>query len=110
MKHGAQLRQFFIDRRFQAGILQADGVDHALRAFRDAGRRIAETRLEGRAFERKRAETIDIVVFGEFIAVTEGAGGGDQRVFKIDAAEVHAQSSHRISSFRSTGPSLQMRL
>ena len=38
------------------------------------------------------------------------AGGRNHRVVQFNTAKINTQSSHKISSFRITGPSLQIRL
>ena len=106
---GGQPGKLRIDDPVYAGVLQAHGVQHPGGAVRDPGRGVAEAGLPGRALEGERAQDIDIVQLREFIAIAEGAGGGDDGIVQRDAAEGGAQSSHRISSFCSTGPSLQIR-
>ena len=110
MKAFLQAGQLVHDHLLHAGILQTDGVQHPGRAFSDARRRVAEAGLEGRSLKGKGAKAVDIIELGKLIAEAEGAGGGNDRVIQLDPAEVNAQSSHRISSFSKTGPSLQMRL
>ena len=87
----SQLRKFLGNDLFHTGILQPHGVDHAAGTLGDAGRGISEAGFFRGSLEGEGAEAVD-------------------RVVQLDAAEVHAQASHRISSFRMTGPSLQMRL
>ena len=93
-----------------AGILQPHGVDHAAGTLGDAGRGISKTGFFRGSLEGEGAKAVNVVQFGKLIAIAKGAGGGDDRVVQLDAAEIDAQASHRISSFRMTGPSLQMRL
>ena len=105
-----QLGQFFLNHLVHARVLQAHGVDETGGAVGDAGGGVAEARLPCGALEGEGAQHIDVVQLREFIAVAEGAAGGDHRVIQRNTAEGHAQVCHFISSFRSTGPSLQMRL
>ena len=109
-----QAGQFLGNNLIHAGILQADGIDHARAALGDTGSGISETGILGSSLEGKATQTVDIIQLGELIAVAEGAAGGDDGVVHLDAAEGHASVtdylSHRISSLTSTGPSLQMRL
>ena len=109
MEYRPQLGQLLGDYGVHAGILQADGVEHAAGCLRDARGGIAEARFAGRTLEGEGSQAIDIVIGRELMAVAEAAGGGDERVVELDPAERNAQSSHRISSFRNTGPSLQTR-
>ena len=46
----------------------------------------------------------------KLIAKAEGAAGGDNGVVHLNTAEGHFCIHHTISSFSSTGPSLQIRL
>ena len=71
---------------------------------------IAGARVQGRALEGKCAEAVDIVELRELVAVAEGAAGGDDRIFQLQAAERDAQSfTICSSSFLNTGPSRQTR-
>ena len=110
VKNPPQRWQLLADHRVHTGILQADGIDHAVRTLRDARRGIAEARLQGRPLKRKTPQTVDIIKLRVFAAVAEGAAGRDHRVVKRDTAEFHFEIYHRISSLSSTGPSLQIRL
>ena len=65
-----------------AGVLQADRVDHAVRRFRHAVRRVAEPRLPGRALQHDRAD----------VAVREP---GDARVFLAEADAAREQHDGR---------------
>ena len=105
-----QLGQFFLNHLVHARVLQAHGVDETGGAVGNAGGGVAEAGLPCGALEGEGAQDIDVVQLREFIAVAEGAAGGDHWVIQRDTAEGHAQVCHFISSFRSTGPSLQMRL
>ena len=105
-----QLGQFFFNHFVHAWVLQAHGVDEAGGAVGNAGGGVAEAGLFCGALEGEGAQHVDIIQLRELIAIAKGAAGGDYRVIQPDAAEGHAQVCHRISSFRSTGPSLQMRL
>ena len=105
-----QLREFFGNDLFHTGILQPHGVDHAACTLGNAGGGISEAGFFCSSLEGEGAEAVDVIQFGKFVAVTKGAGGGDDRIVQLDAAEIDAQASHRISSFFMTGPSLQMRL
>ncbi len=105
-----QFGQFLGNYFFNAGILQPNGVYHACRTFRDTRRRVAETGFFCRSLERKGAEDVDVIQFRKFIPIAECTAGGDDGIFQRQAAEGYACFYHRISSFSSTGPSLQMRL
>ena len=107
---GFQLREFFGNDLLHAGILQPHGVDHAAGTLGNAGRGVSEARFFCGSLEGEGAKAVDVVQLGKLITVAEGAGGGDDRVVQLDAAEIDAQASHKISSFFMTGPSLQMRL
>ena len=95
---------------FDAGVLQTDGIDETGGALRDAGERIAVSRLRRRPFEAHGAEDVDVVIFGEFPSEPECAAGGDDGVFhliteKFDGKILH----HTTSSAPNTGPSLHTR-
>ena len=110
VKAGFQLREFFGNDLLHAGILQPHGVDHAACTLGNAGGGISEAGFFCGSLEGEGTEAVDVIQFGKFVAVTKGAGGGDDRIVQLNAAEIHAQASHKISSFFMTGPSLQMRL
>ena len=110
MKTFCKLGQFFADHLIHAGVLKTDGVDHACGAFGNAGGGVAEAGLQGGSLEGEGPQNVDIVQFGKFIAEAEGSAGGDDRVVHLNAAEGDFCIHHMISSFSSTGPSLQIRL
>ena len=62
------------------------------------------------AFEGEGAQTVDVIQLCKLVAVAKGTAGGDDGVIQRDAAELNPGIYHMISSFSSTGPSLQMRL
>ena len=94
-----------------AGILQAHGVDHAAGALCNPGGGVAEARLPGGSLKGEGAQPVDVVQLSEFIAVAEGAGGGNHRVVQRDAAEANFGVHQKKTSSRGkTGPSLQTRL
>ena len=94
-----------------AGILQTHGVNHAAGAFCNAGGGIAEARLPGGSLKGEGAQPVDVVKLCKFIAVAEGAGGGNHRVVQGDAAEANfCVHQKKTSSRGKTGPSLQTRL
>ena len=109
MKHLPQGGQLVGDHLIHPRVLQPDGVQHARGAFGDARRRIAEAGLPGRSLEGEGSQAVDIVPLGKLIAEAEGSAGRDHRIVQLQAAEITGQSSHRISSLSSTGPSRQMR-
>ena len=110
VKYLLELRQFRFDHRVHAGILQTHSVQQTAGVLRDAGRGIPEAGLPGRALEGKGAQHIDVVQLRKLIAKAEGAAGGDNGVVHLNTAEGHFCIHHTISSFSSTGPSLQIRL
>ena len=105
-----KLRQLLRDHRVHAGVLQTHGIDHAGGAVGDAGGGVAEAGLPGGSLEGEGAQHVDVVELGKLVAVAEGSAGGDQGVVQIQTAQMHFGIYHTISSFSSTGPSLQMRL
>ena len=110
MKYLLELWQLRFDHRVHAGVLQPHRVQKTARVLRDAGGGVSKAGLPGRALEREGAQHIDVVQLRELIAKAEGAAGGDDGVVHLNAAEDHFCVHHTISSFSSTGPSLQMRL
>ena len=90
MKAPGQFRQFFCNYLFHARILQPYSIEHSGLCFRYAGQRIADTLCQSRTFERKGPQAVDIIEIGEFITITEGTGGGDDRVLQLDTAEADA--------------------
>ena len=98
------------DHRLHPRVLQAHGVEHPGGRLSDAGGGVAEARVPGGALEGECPQAVDVVQLRELHPVPEGAAGGDHRVIQPDAGEHHARIYHMISSFSSTGPSLQMRL
>ena len=110
MKYLLELWQLRFDHRVHAGVLQPHRVQKTARVLRDAGGGVSKAGLPGRALEREGAQHIDVVQLRELIAKAEGAAGGDDGVVHLNAAEGHFCVHHTISSFSSTGPSLQMRL
>ena len=84
-----QLGQFFRDDLLHAGILQADGIDHAGGTFRDTGGGVAEAGILGGTLEREGAQLVDIIQLCKLISEAEGAGGGDDGVIQLDAAQIH---------------------
>ena len=117
-----QCGQFVRNHMLHAGILQADGIQHSVRAFRNARRRVAEARLQGRAFERKGSQAVYIIKFVKFSSVAESAARRNHRIIKADSAKlggnIRFRSAcgflfsiyHMISSLSKTGPSLQILL
>ena len=110
MKYLLELRQLRFDYRVHAGVLQAHSVQQTARVLRDTGGGVSEAGLPGRTLERKGAQHIDVVQLRKLIAKAEGAAGGDDGVVHLNTAEGHFCIHHTISSFSSTGPSLQIRL
>ena len=72
-----QLGQFLGDDLLHPGILKANGVDHAAGALRNPGRGVTEPGIFGGSLEGEGAQLVDVVQLGVFIAIAEGAGGGD---------------------------------
>ena len=107
-----QTRQLLANDLLHAGVLETDGIDHACRALCNTGRGIAEAGILGGTLKGKGAKAVDIVKLGKFIAVAEGTRCGDHGIVKLDTAKgnLGVYFSHMISSFTSTGPSLQIRL
>ena len=62
------------------------------------------------ALEGEGAEHVDVVPFGELVAVAEGAAGGDDGVVQRPAGEIYLCVHASTSPFLNTGPSLQTRL
>ena len=89
MEYFLQLRQFLRDHLFHPGILQAHGVDHARRAFRDTGRGISETGIFCGSLEGEGSQAIDIVPLGKLIPEAESTAGGDHRVVQFQTTQVH---------------------
>ena len=89
VKDLGELWQLALDHRVDARILQADGVEHPGIALRDARAGVAEARRLGRALAGKAAEAVDVVKFGELIAIAEGAGGRDDGIVQVHAAKVY---------------------
>ena len=105
-----QFRKLPGNHRLHPGILQAHGVDHTGGALGDPGGGVSEPGILGGSLEGEGAKLVDVVKLGVLVAVAEGAGGGNHGIGKFNAAQIYAQASHKISSFRMTGPSLQIRL
>ena len=110
MKPLFQPGQLLCNDGVHAGVLQPHGVQQTACVLRDAGRWIAEPGLPRGPFEGEGSQQVDIVQLRKFIAVPEGTAGGDDGVVQRQAAESHLCIHHMISSFSSTGPSLQIRL
>ena len=122
MKNLCQRGKFLADNLFHARVLQSDRVNHAVRALRNPRRRVAEARLQGRAFERKGSQAVYIIKFVKFSSVAESATCRNHRIVKADSAKlggnIRFRSAcgflfsiyHMISSLSKTGPSLQILL
>ena len=109
--------KLFADHRIDTGILQPDGIDHPRRTLGDAGRGVAEACLARSSLEGKRPKDVDVVKILVLVAVTERTAGRHDWIIQPKAAQRHRRIEvflgfvyHIISSFFSTGPSLQMRL
>ena len=102
--------QLMGNHRVDAGVLQSHGVQQTAGVLRDTGGGVAEAGLAGRPLEGEGAQYIDVVELGKFLPEAEGAAGGDNGVVQRETAEGHRGIHHMISSFTSTGPSVQMRL
>ena len=102
--------QLLANDALHAGILKPHGVEHSPGGFGDAGGGVAEPGLPGGALEGEGPQAVDVVKLRELPPVAESSAGGDHRVVQPDAGEGHPRIYHMISSFSSTGPSLQIRL
>ena len=110
METGFQLRQLLRQHPLHAGILQSYRVEHSGRALCNTGGRIAEAGFLGGTLEGEGPQAVDIVQFRELIAVAEGTAGRNHLIIQLNTRQIHPQIYHIISSFSSTGPSLQIRL
>ena len=110
MKAGLKPGKFFLNDGPDTGILKSDRIEHPAFAFRNPRRRIPEARLTRGSLEGERAQSVDIVPLGELVTVSKRSAGRNHRVVQWNPAEIDIQFSHRISSFRNTGPSLHTRL
>ena len=114
-----QMGQFLPAHRVQPRILQPHGIQHAVRAFRNAGQRISVTGFQRRSLERNGTQNVQVIQLCEFPAEPEGAAGRNHRIVQRNAGKRHTQSVlcifhpallyHMISSRIRTGPSLQIR-
>ena len=76
---------------FDAGPLEADGVDHAGGDFGDAGSRVAVHRVRSDAFDDDRAENGGIEKFFVFASVAECSGGCHDGVRKLKRTEFYRE-------------------
>ena len=106
----AHFGQFFGNNFVNAGVLEPYGIDEPRGAFRNTGCRVAETGFSGSPFEREGTQNVDIIQFRKFVAIAESTAGGNHGVIQRNTAECYFCVYHLISSFSSTGPSLQIRL
>ena len=79
-------RGVLLDDRVDAGVLEADRVEHPARRLGHARRRIADPRLERRALAADRAEPVDVDDVAVLDAVAERARGDEDRVGQDEAA------------------------
>ena len=82
------------DERLHARVLQPDGVEDDAVPFGDARRGVAEARFKRQTLGADAAQAGDVVDLVEFPPEPEGAAGGDDGIFKFDAANFDAKISH----------------
>ena len=109
MIHLRELGQLAGGDRLDAGVLKADGVEHARGRVGYARRGVTEARLPRRALNGEGPEAVDVVYLRELVPVAEGAAGGYDGVVKLDAAQLDRRVHHTSSPLPKTGPSLQTR-
>ena len=90
MKAPAQGRKLLAEHRFRPGILKSDCVEHPERCFGDSRKGIALARKERGSLEGETPQNIQIIEFGEFLPIPEGAGSGNDGVIQRYTAERHA--------------------
>ena len=88
----AQLGQLFGDKGPDADVLQADGVDHAGPGLPDTRRRVAVHGLAGETLDHDAPQSGQIDQILQFHTVGEGAGGGQHRGLKRNAAQRSSQA------------------
>ena len=86
------------DDGVDAGVLEAHGVEHTGGGLGDTGLGIAQPGFTGGALEGEAAQDIQVISFGVFPTVAEGAGGGDDGVFQFHARQGNGEVYHTISS------------
>ena len=64
----------------------------------DPGLGIAQPGRAGGALPGEAPQDVQIIEFGVFPAVAEGAGGGDDGIFQFHPCQIHRQVHHTISS------------
>ena len=89
--------RILLDDVFDAGVLEADRIQHAGRRFPDAVRRVAEPRRERGALQHDGAdggvaEALDARVF---LAEADAAGQQHDRRVELQTAKVELEAAHR---------------
>ena len=105
-----QFGQFPGNHLLHSGILQTHRIDKTRSALRNPGGGISKPGFPGGTLKGEGPQAVDVVKLRIFIAEPKGSAGGNDGIFQGNPAQIHTQLSHRISSFRMTGPSLQIRL
>ncbi len=92
----AEAGHLLLDEGVDAHILEADGVDHAGGCLDDAGRGVAGHGSAGEILGDEGADAVEGEDVLELDAVAEGAAGGDDGGYEVDAGEVDAHvGGHR---------------
>ncbi len=92
-----------------AGILEANGVQHAGGGFGNAGLGVARAGLGGGALPGEGAQNVQVIELRKLPPVAEGSRGGNDGVFQCHPSQSDGQVYHRMSSFWNMGPSLHTR-
>ena len=92
-----------------AGVLQADAVEHTRSGLCDPGRGIAQTLGIGCPLQGHTAQLFQRIHLLIFPTESETAGSSDNGVLELHTGDIYLQVCHqKITSFASnTGPSLQ---
>ena len=97
-------RGVLLDDRVDAGVLEADRVEHPGRRLGDPRRRVADPRLERRALAADRAEALDVDHVAVLDAVAERARGDEDRVGQDEPPpEVDREVDRSRGSLRRSG-------
>ena len=105
-----QKGQIPLHKHINAGVLQADGIEHTAVDLRHSGGGIAGPGHIGHTLCHHSAQAVQIHKLAVFHAGAKGTGCGHDRIFQFDSSKIH-RCFHQIStSFASkTGPSVQIR-
>ena len=79
-----------LDEAVDAGVLEADTVEDALRGLRDAGRGVAEALGRGQTLDADAAELGQVEELAVFMTEAKRAGCGRDGVFQLHAAEIYS--------------------